>query len=172
MGLLKRIINAFKGENTSSSEVKERNVYNLKSGDIVTYDLEDYEVVGTITYNDSGYKWYAYQLVSLNKTIWLSAEMDDELELGIYEKLSFPLNQPIPKEVTVEEKTYYLDEKGKAYVSGTGRSQNISNRQMSYYDFADEDESTFLSVEVWGEEVEVSRGYPIQEFELKILAGS
>lgn len=161
-----------KGDKTPPPKVQARNLYNLKTGDIVTYELEDYEIVGTLTYNDSGYKWYAYQLVSTGKTIWLSVEMDDELELGVYEKVSIPLQKPIPQKITYDGKTYYAGEKGSAYVTGTGRSQNVSNRKMSYHEFADEEDETYLSVEIWGEEVEVSKGYSIEEFELKVLAGS
>lgn len=153
-------------------KVEDRTVFNIQVGDIITYDLEDYEVVGTLTYNNQGYKWYAYQLQASTSTIWLSAEMDDELELGIYKTVKEKLSKPIPKEVTIEGTKFYQDESGKAHVSGTGRGSNLNGQHVEYYDFSDEDEEEFLSVEVWGTEVEVSKGYEIEEYEIKILAGS
>ncbi|WP_377888177.1 DUF4178 domain-containing protein [Alkalihalobacillus sp. R86527] len=153
-------------------KVEDRTVFNIQVGDIITYDLEDYEVVGTLTYNNQGYKWYAYQLQAATSSIWLSAEMDDELELGIYKTVKEKLSKPIPKEVMIEGIKFHLDESGKALVSGTGRGSNLNGQHVEYYDFSDEKEEEFLSVEVWGTEVEVSKGYEIEEYEIKILAGS
>ncbi|WP_270179577.1 DUF4178 domain-containing protein [Alkalihalobacillus sp. CinArs1] len=153
-------------------KIEDRNVFNIQVGDIITYDLEDYEVVGTLTYNNQGYKWYAYQLQAGSSSIWLSAEMDDELELGIYKAVKEKLSKPIPQEVKVDGTTFHLDESGKALVSGTGRGSNLNGQQVEYYDFSDKNEDEFLSVEVWGTEVEVSKGYEIEEYEIKILAGS
>jgi hypothetical protein len=151
-------------------QVVERNVFNLEMNDFVTYDLEDYEVVGKLTYSDHGFTWHAYQLKSTDRTLWLSVEMDDELLLGIYEKSKMKISEPIPKEITHEGITYFLDEKGVANVSGIGRGQNVNGATCKYFDFCDEDEENYLSVEVWGSEVEVSKGYDIEEYELKIIA--
>lgn len=150
--------------------VEERNVFNLQPNDIVTYDLEDYKVVGKISYDDHGFKWYAYQLEGVAKTIWLSVEMDDELYLGIYEKVKLKLDEPIPKKIRHEGITYYLDESGKARVTGIGRNRNINGMICEYYDYCDEEEEKYLSVEKWGSEIEVSVGYDIEEYELKFIA--
>ncbi|WP_456278007.1 DUF4178 domain-containing protein [Bacillus sp. AK128] len=150
--------------------VKERTVFNLQMDDFVTYELEDYQVVGKLTYSDHGFTWHAYQLQALDRVIWLSVEMDDELDLGIYEKCKLKLSEPIPKEIDFEGTKYYLDEKGVAQVSGIGRGQNVNGASCKYFDFCDEDEEAFLSVEIWGSEVEVSKGYSIEEYELKIIA--
>src|SRR3954451_6643836 len=79
--------------------VEARNMFNLQMDDIVTYDLEDYKIVGKISYDDHGFKWHAYQLEGVSRTIWLSVEMDDELYLGIYEKVKLKLQEPIPKKI-------------------------------------------------------------------------
>ncbi|PSL40089.1 uncharacterized protein DUF4178 [Planomicrobium soli] len=162
----------FGGTEKQEPIVKKRTLLNLRVGDFVAYDLVDYEVTGKIHYNDSGYTWDAYQLASANKTIWLSVEMDDELEVGIYEKSRAPGIEPGTKKIMFEERPYFLEEQGRAYVQGEGRSQNVSGSEMEYYEYADESGDSFLSVEVWGGEVEVSRGYEIEEFEVTILAGS
>ncbi|WP_338752834.1 DUF4178 domain-containing protein [Bacillus sp. FJAT-52991] len=168
LGLFDRLFNRGKAE----TKVEERTVLNLQVGDIVTYDLQDFQVVGKLHYDDHGYTWDAYQLQGDGKAVWLSVELDDELELGIYEKVKLPLESPIPKKVTYEGRRYRLEENGKAYVTGEGRSQNVNGKEMKYYDFEDSSEEHFLSVEVWGSEVEVSYGYAIDEYEIKIIAGS
>ncbi|MDQ0231392.1 hypothetical protein J2S19_002675 [Metabacillus malikii] len=160
----------FGKKESASKPVEERNVFNLQLDDIVTYDLEDYKVVGKISYNDHGFKWYAYQLEGVSKTIWLSVEMDDELYLGIYEKAKLKLDEPIPKKIRHEGITYYLDESGQARVNGIGRNQNINGMICEYYDYCDEEEEKYLSVEKWGSEIEVSTGYDIEQYELKIIA--
>lgn len=159
------------GQKDDVPEVKERTVLSIEVGDIVTYDLEDYQVVGKLTYNDHGFEWVAYQLQAPSKTTWLSAEMDDELYVGMYEKISLKLREPLPKELTYDGTTYYLDESGVARVFGEGRGRNVNNMNCKYFDYCDEDEEQFLSVEIWGSEVEVSYGYEIEEYELKIIAG-
>lgn len=151
-------------------KVVERTVFNLEINDFVTYDLEDYQVVGKLTYSDNGFSWHAFQLQSIDRTIWLSVEMDDELLLGIYEKCKLKLSEPIPKEIDFEGIKYYLDEKGTARVTGVGRGQNVNGSSCKYYDFCDDDEEAYLSIEIWGGEVEVSKGYDIEEYELKIIA--
>ncbi|WP_106496905.1 DUF4178 domain-containing protein [Lentibacillus sp. Marseille-P4043] len=151
---------------------KERTVLSIQIGDIVTYDLRDYEVVGKITYRDGGYEWFGYQLLEGHDTIWLSAEMDDELEVGMYKKIQLPVSKPYPKELVYDNKRYYLEERGTARVVGEGRSANLRGTETDYADYSDEDEEHFLSLESWGTEIEVSYGYPIESYELKILAGS
>ncbi|MFC4320477.1 DUF4178 domain-containing protein [Litchfieldia salsa] len=160
------------GQKEKVTVVEERTALTIKVGDIVTYDLEDFEVVGKLTYHSHGFEWLAYQLQGIGKTIWLSAEMDDELGVAIYEKLPLKLHEPMPKELIQDGIKYYLDESGVARVKGEGRGQNVNNAECKYFDYCDEDEEKFLSVEIWGSEIEVSYGFEIEEYELKIIAGS
>lgn len=153
-------------------EVEERHALNIQVGDIVTYDLVDYEVVGKITYRDGSYEWFSYQLLEGNSTKWLAAEMDDELELGVYETIKLPVSMPFPKELTHDGKTFHKDEEGEARVTGEGRSNNVSGRTARYAEYVSEDEEVYLSLESWGSEVEASVGYDIEPFEIKIIAGS
>jgi hypothetical protein len=168
MSFLKKLF----GKKVEVPVVEERTVLTIKVGDIVAYDLEDYEVVGKLIYHDHGFEWIAYQLQGPSKTIWLSAEMDDELGVAIYEKIPLKLHEPLPKELVHDGIKYYLDESGIARVRGEGRGKNVNNLECKYFDYCDDDEEQFLSVEVWGSEVEVSYGYEIEEYEIKIIAGS
>ncbi len=153
-------------------ETEKRTLLNLRIGDFVAYDLVDYEVTSKIHYNDSGYTWTVYQLFSGGKTLWLSVELDDELETGIYQTIRIPDLEPGAKKVTYESQTYYLEEQGQAYVKAEGRSKSVHGKNVYYYDYTDESGKQFLSVEVWGGDVEVSRGFEIEEYEMNILAGS
>lgn len=153
-------------------DIKERTVMNIKTGDFITYDLEDFEVVGKLSFNDHGFKWFAYQLQGNNKVIWLSVEMDDELELGIYVKSKLKLQEPLPKKIELDGVTYFQDEYGTAIVKGEGRSQNVDGAQCRYFSYFDEEDEKALSLEIWGNEIEASTGYYIEEYELKIIAGS
>ncbi|WP_347836529.1 DUF4178 domain-containing protein [Gracilibacillus sp. JCM 18860] len=99
-------------------KVEKRTPLTIQVGDIVEYNLEDYEVVGKITYRQSSYEWLSYQLLGPTGTIWLAAEMDDDLELGIYKKIQLADANQIPKELTYQGIKYYLDEKGQAHING------------------------------------------------------
>ncbi|WP_347862579.1 DUF4178 domain-containing protein [Salimicrobium sp. PL1-032A] len=169
MSFLKRL---FSKTNKTKEAVEERHALNLQVGDIVTYDLADYEVVGKLTYLDGNYEWFGYQLLEGRNTKWLSAEMDDELELGMYEKVTLPVEAAFPASVTYEGETFHKEEEGKAKVLGEGRSSNLQGSTVRYADYTSENEERMLSMEEWGSEIEVSVGKPLNEFELKIIAGS
>ena len=168
MGLISKLFSKEK----KTKEVKARDPFTIQVGDIVEYDLEDYETVGKIAYRQGKYEWFSYQLTGSNKSIWLSASMDAEVELGIYKPIKLPRARDIPNELTYENETYYFIEKGEALVTGEGRSENLTGQTVTYAEYAKEDDSSFLSIEIWGSEVEVSIGYPIKPFEIKIIAGS
>ncbi|SDJ65868.1 DUF4178 domain-containing protein [Salimicrobium halophilum] len=169
MSFLKRLFSKTK---KPSTEVEERHALNLQVGDIVTYDLADYEVVGKLTYRDGSYEWYSYQLLEGRDTKWLSAEMDDELELGMYEKVQLPVNKPYPADVDYEGQTFHKEEEGEAKVLGEGRSSNLQGSTVRYADYLSDDGELMLSMEAWGSEIEVSVGSSLEEYELKIIAGS
>jgi hypothetical protein len=152
--------------------VEKRTLMNMKVGDMVTYELEDYQIVGKLIFNDHGFQWFEYQLESTDRTFWLSVEMDDELEVSIYEKVQHKVSEPVPKKIELEGTVYYLDEKGSANVHGQGRSANVSGHTVRYFDFCDEEEDHYLSVEIWGSEVEVSTGIPANDYDFTIIAGS
>lgn len=152
-------------------EAVQRTVLSLQVNDIVTYDLEDYIVAGKITYNDSGYEWHAYNLKGDNGYIWLAAELDDQLELGIYRRVTTKISK-VPDELTIDGVTYYMEEHGFASITAAeGQAGARTGQQVEYWDFESDNEQ-YLSVEKWGGDLEVSAGYPVTEKEIKIIAGS
>ncbi|WP_088007163.1 DUF4178 domain-containing protein [Indiicoccus explosivorum] len=169
MGLFDRL---FKGKDKGPPKAEKRTLLNLRVGDFVTYDLADYEVTGKIHYNDSGYTWDAYQLTASGRKLWLSTELDDEFEAGIYETVRIPGLEPGAAQIEYDGRTYHLEEQGQARTSGEGSSRNVHGKTVSYYDYTDESGEYFLSVEVWGGDMEVSHGQEVEEYEFTILAGS
>ncbi|RDW16351.1 DUF4178 domain-containing protein [Oceanobacillus arenosus] len=162
----------FSNKDQNQPAAEKRTVLNMKVGDIITYEFQDFEVVGKITLRDGSYEWYDYQLLGEEKTLWLSVEMDDELELAMYHKVKFQVSEPYPKKLTYDNKTYYLEEEGVARVIGEGRSTNVHGMETHYADYEDDSEENFLGLESWDTEIEVSTGYAIESYELKIIAGS
>ncbi|WP_066172903.1 DUF4178 domain-containing protein [Bacillus marinisedimentorum] len=168
MGFFQRLF----GKKEEREEIKQRDVFSIKIDDIVSYELEDYQAVGKLVYKDGNFTWTAYQLKGDGRTLWLSAEMDDELELGMYEKIPLKLSGEIPNKLYYDGTEYYLEESGSARVKGEGRGANVDGLIVKYYDFSDKAEESFLSVEDWGGEIEASIGWEIEEYEIKILAAS
>lgn len=160
------------GHDEEKSKPLARDLFNIQVGDIVEYDLADYQVVGKLTFYNGGYEWYEYQLQGDNGSRWLNVEMDDELILSLYDKIHKKITEPIPDGIEHDGVHYKLSEQGTARVRGEGRSQNNSGRDVRYFDFSDEADERFLSVEIWGGEAEVSIGKPVEDFEIKIIAGS
>lgn len=154
-------------------KVEKRTALNLRVGDIVTYDLVDYQVVGLIRYNDSGYSWVAYQLDGDGDRIWLAAEQDDELELGIYRTINLDLGPEPPRKLTYDGKTFILDEAGEAAITQVnGEAGAAAGQRIKYWDYEDQSGDYGLSVERWGSDMEVSLGQFIHPRELSFLAGS
>lgn len=175
MSIFKRVGSLFK----SNAKPKEqattsRTVANLKLQDIVTYDLEDYIVVGKIVYEDSGYEWISYQLRGDNQNLWLSYEVDDEIEIGIYETTKMKLEEPLKQKITVDGFDYELDEKGQSHIRAKeGQAGAAVGQQVHYWSYESEEaDYEYLSIEKWGGDLEVSKGYSIREGELTIIAAS
>lgn len=158
------------GNKDKEPKITKRTPFNLKVKDVVSYDLEDYIVIGKIVYRSSGYEWYDYHLDNGSKKIWLSSEDDDEIILGIFEKINLSLTD-VPNQIEYNGETFKLDEHGKANISlAEGRVGTKTGNNMEYWDF-ESDQGNFLSVEKWGNEIEVSYGYPIDPHELDFLPG-
>jgi hypothetical protein len=157
----------------SENKVEKRNLLNMRVGDIVSYDLIDYTVVGLIKYEDSGYTWTAYQLEGDGERIWLGVEQDDALEAGIYKPVKLDLGDKPPRKITYRDKVFYLDEAGSAtIVAVEGQAGAVAGQRINYWEYEDESEDYALSVEMWGGDLEVSFGYYIHPRELSIMAGS
>ncbi|WP_366923635.1 DUF4178 domain-containing protein [Metallumcola ferriviriculae] len=168
MGFFKKVF----GGGDKGKPVVQRNALNLKVGDIVSYDLEDYVVIGVLEYNDEGWVWRDYHLESEGKHIWLSAEQDDELYLGIFEKIKMPLEKP-EKRITYDGVHFELDEASTARITVVeGQVGARVGNEVRYWDYCDDEEEKFISIENWDGDFECSYGFEIDPHEVSFMAGS
>ncbi|MFD2673565.1 DUF4178 domain-containing protein [Marinicrinis sediminis] len=172
MGWLDWLRGSKKSSRSEGARSAPRHALNLQVQDIVTYDLEDYQVAGKLVYEDSGYTWTSYNLKGDRGFIWLAAELDDELEVGIYERVRADIPRP-EKKLILDDVTYYLEEHGWAMIrEAQGQAGARPGQQVEYWDYTSEFGDLYLSIEKWGGDLEISKGYEIDAYELKFLAGS
>ncbi len=169
MGFLKKM---FGSGGKEKPQIVKRNALNLQVGDIVSYDLEDYVVIGVLEYNDEGWVWRDYHLESDDKHIWLSVEQDDELYMGIFEKIKMPLEKP-QQLITYDGIDFELDETSTARITVVeGQVGARVGNNVRYWDYCDEEDERFISIEEWDGDFEFSYGYEIDPREVSFMAGS
>ncbi|WP_158735806.1 DUF4178 domain-containing protein [Alteribacillus sp. YIM 98480] len=175
MGVFTRIKEMFRARNVDKEKgTVSRTIQTLALQDIVTYDLEDYIVIGKIVYEDGGWEWTVYHLEGENNKRWLSLEEDDEWIIGIYDKSRTPVEEPGNRVITYEGTDYQVKESGTATIKEAVGSVGASVGQtVQYWDLADTDaQEKLLSIERWGSSLEASTGYEISEKEISIIAGT
>ena len=64
-----------------------RTLLTMQVNDIVTHFDADYICEGKLTFKEDGDEWYEYMLVDGSRTVWLSVEEDDRLEVGLFEEV-------------------------------------------------------------------------------------
>ncbi|RSL33707.1 DUF4178 domain-containing protein [Salibacterium salarium] len=175
MGVMARVKEIFRSRNVDKEKEKvTRSIQSLALNDIVTFDLEDYIVIGKITYKDSDWEWTVYHLEGERNNRWLSLEEDDEWIIGIYDKSSTPIEEPSSRTLTYEGTEFQLQEHGSAKIKEVEGSVGASvNQTVQYWDMVDkETQEKLLSIEKWGESLEASVGQEITEKEISIIAGT
>jgi len=164
MGFFKKVFNAKKNR----SQIAERNPFNLQINDIVDYDLVEYQVIGKIIYSDKGYVWYDYHLFDGKDHLWLYAEDDDQAKMGLFRKLNAGheiysiLQESIPSKLQYENKDYSLIEEGIASIKVERKVGARDNQQIRYWDYETANNEQ-ISVEKWGNELEISVGRVVKE---------
>ncbi|QTL99814.1 DUF4178 domain-containing protein [Iocasia frigidifontis] len=163
MGFFSKVFNKNKKE-----EIVARNPFNLQINDIVDYDLVEYQVIGKVKYNEEGYIWYDYHLFDSKEHLWLYAEDDDEVRLGLFRKLDVDhqlyakFQEEIPSVIKYEDMDYSLIEEGSANIEIEGKVGAKDGQRIKYWDY-ETGNGNQLSVEKWGNELEISVGEVVQE---------
>lgn len=145
-----------------------RNPFNLQIGDIVDYDLVEYQVIGKITYTEEGYTWYDYHLFDSKEHLWLYAEDDDEVSLGLFKRLNADhklygiLQEGNPTVIEYEGQKYSLIEEGSATIKVEGKVGARDDQRVRYWDY-ETGNGNQISVEKWGNELEISIGNEVKE---------
>ena len=149
-----------------------RNLLNLQVNDIVSHFMTDYMVEGKLIYSEDGDEWYDYMLVDGDKTVWLSVEDDDRLEVSLFHEIDdLNFTSKPPEFITYQGLKYELEEWGKARVTRVGQTGTKQGMSCKYFEY-EAPGGKYMSIEQWGEgSFEVSIGEDIRPNELEILPG-
>ena len=150
----------------------ERNVLNLQINDIVSHFGTDYIVEGRLDHWEEGWTWVTYMLKDGDKTRWLSAEEDDELEVSLWREIDdLHLSGPRPPEfLEWRGVKFRMVEYGTARINQQGRTGRKTGLSADYWEYEGPN-GEMLSVERWGNEYEVSIGEEVNPYALEILPG-
>ncbi|TDX51539.1 DUF4178 domain-containing protein [Orenia marismortui] len=166
----------FKSKEEKEDKIVARTPLNLQIGDIVEYDLMEYKVIGKIDYEEGGYKWYDYHISDGKNNLWLSAEEDDELEVGLFKKLDSgdelysKLQEKIPNKITFNNQAYSLIEEGNANIMVEGQVGAKTGQRIRYWDY-EASNGEQVSVEKWVNELEISIGQEVKKSLLEYYPG-
>ncbi len=149
-------------------------VLDLRVGDVVSYDGIDFVVRNRHVYSSHGFNWFSFHFVDTvsGQKLWVDAEDDDELDVAVSRSVRLNLTLPLPEQIEHQGRTYYLDEHGHAEVLIESQDSTPQRSRVEYWDYCDDTEDYYLSVERWGEELEVSVAQAIEPYELTILGGA
>lgn len=165
---------------SESSHRSELTIKNIQIGDYVTYRNVDYYVRQRYLYRAGAFEWMSYQFSDVGRKnyLWLDVEEDDELSIEMSKPVKLPPNVSIAvleskKDIIVGSEVFHFDEHGYAQVRIQKENKSWELSKVEYWDYADENETRYLSIERWGvDELEATIGNPIREFELEIYPGS
>jgi opacity protein-like surface antigen len=92
-------------------------VRSLKPGDVVAYEGVDYIVDRSMRFDEDGFTWDEHLLSdsgASGRSLWLSVEDDEGVEVAIYEKVAGVDVSPGPAQVEHGGVTYGREEQGRA----------------------------------------------------------
>ena len=170
--------NFFKGkkEGEEFDPLRDLTLSKMKVRYFVEYDLKTWQVTAYNKYDFGDGLWSEeWELTSGREKIWLEKREDDEVEWTVSKKLPLgaiaeDVRQHVkdfddpPGQISVKEKTFYLDESGSVYYYPGGNTQQ-QGQGIIAWEYIDDDDENFVSIEQWGEDdFEASQGYYVEEF--------
>jgi hypothetical protein len=154
----------------------------LRVGYLVDYDMKTWEVTGYNKYDfGEGYTAEEWELTSGREKVYLERAEDDEVEWALSKKIPIGaiegnIRQHIiehddpPEQIVCKGKTYYLDESGAGYMYEGGEGPR---KEFIYWDFIDEEDEHFVTIEQWGEtEFEAAEGFYVEEYQFSNILPS
>ncbi|MFB6265271.1 MAG: DUF4178 domain-containing protein [Bradymonadaceae bacterium] len=148
-----------------------RHPTDLQLNDIVSHFGTDYVVEGRIDYEEGGYRWYEFMLVDGDDARWLCVEEDDQLEVTLWQEIDdLMVDPPVPETLEYEGEEYRMIERGEARAVQKGKTGRKKHPEVKYWDFSGSGDS-YLSVEEWGGEIEVSKGTEVNLETLDVFPG-
>lgn len=172
MGIFDRFKKVVQANKNADVRPQARTVLNMLVGDIVSIEGVDYEVQVVLKFNDHGWRWTEYKVKDARKTLWLSAEEDDDIEISLYEEV-VAITTEAPRKYEYKGITYFMQEGSDAIVEEVmGNINVVKGEQVDYYQYSDEDGEHLLSIEIWNGQVEMSVGRWIEDYNVEIFPGS
>jgi uncharacterized protein DUF4178 len=107
----------------------------LKPGDVVNYEGGDYIVEGTLRLDQDGFEWQEHRLVDEGRSLWLSVEDDEGLEVVVWERAAGTQLEPGAGSLTHEGVGYELDERGHAQFTASGSTGTGPSGRMEFVDY-------------------------------------
>lgn len=167
MGILSRIANLFRA-NRSEVYSDENDLFLLNPGDIVSIDNNDFIVDGVIIYKDGKWKWTEYKLKDNDEILWLSVEKDDEIEISLFNEIVPFTTEPF-KKTTYEGIEYFLVEGSDAVIEKVSGEINLTKGdKLDYFEYSSKNDTSYLSVEIYDGEIEMSIGKKIEGFQVNV----
>ena len=171
----------FKKQEDEFDPLKDLELSKLRIGYYLDFDLKTWEVTAQCQYDyGDGYVTDEWELTTGREKWYLERAEDDEVEWTFSKKLPIGAiegdvrqhiidNEDPPEQIVCKGKTYYLDESG----TGKMRKKGAGVKEFIYWDFIDEKDEHFLTIEQWGEtEFEAADGYYVEEYQFtNILPG-
>lgn len=158
-----------KDEEPEIDPLHDLTIPNLKKGWMLDYDMKTWEVVAVHKYDwGEGEYTKEWELRSGRETLFLEYEAEDgesyiiskripigKIDGNIKEYLS--THEDPPERITYKNETYYLDEEGGGLFLEDGQGPET---ELLYWDFTDDSEEKFITIEQWGEtEFEAYEGF-------------
>jgi hypothetical protein len=162
---------AGRGLPAASAEVPSSGVHTLKLGDVVNHESADWIVEGTVRLDQDGFTWQEHRLVDGERSLWLSVEDDEGLEVVVWEREHETGLEPGADELTHDGVTYELEERGKASFTSEGSTATAPSGRVEFVDYAAGEQR--LSFERYGDDAgwEVGLGHVVSEHALDIYPG-
>ncbi len=117
------------------SQAATADVRRLAPGDVVLYDGADFLVEGTIRLEQGGFRWEEHRLAAGDRSLWLSVEDDEGLEVVVWDRSAPPDLEPGPREITHDGVAYTLEERGQASFTAEGSTGTGASGRVEFADY-------------------------------------
>ncbi len=171
MGFFKRIRSAF-GKDQEPA-LKPRTLVNLKVGDIVSYELIDYQVEGVTLYLGGTQQRYGYLLNDAGNRRFLLVESKETIRAFLYENIQARLENPeaVNYEMVYDGVHYYEKVRGESKVDVIGKSA-FHTSDLVYWWMHLSDDGRGMLIEWQNGETIIRVGAPIKAEQVTIFAAS
>lgn len=153
-------------------------VNDLDVGYVFDYDLSTWEVKAVYDYDwGSNHFTAEYKISDGSKTLFLSVEEDDELEISISKKIKLGMlgeavvedvmeKQKPPTKIEYDGRIYFLEKEAPGYFNDPAKGTEEWDELIAW-EYEDEPGEHILNIEQWGErEFEASAGKVINDYEI------